>query len=210
MNADQVIEGIGRAVEATKPAQEYCLFWLDLWPMCMTKAEWSGWMQVFGVMIAIHFSARNALKMWRLEKSDQQERSDRRAEVLAMRLTGNVGSFWTLYDRMIVELAESPSDISFPLAKRWLDLLSDSHNEIKESDVDLIGEADRGVGLVLAAAVVNLNRMNEMLRLCVNNAEIRKSLDRAIRVAANNGAKQFAAASARVDQFLVVRGLLNS
>lgn len=25
---------------------EYCLLWIDWWPLCMTKAEWSGWCQV--------------------------------------------------------------------------------------------------------------------------------------------------------------------
>lgn len=53
MNADQVIEGIGRAVAAANPAQEYCLFYWNVWPMCMTKAEWAGWMQAIGVLATI-------------------------------------------------------------------------------------------------------------------------------------------------------------
>lgn len=53
MNADQVIESIGNVVAAAKPAQEYCLFYWDVWPMCMTKAEWSGWMQAIGVLATI-------------------------------------------------------------------------------------------------------------------------------------------------------------
>lgn len=53
MNADQVIEGIGQAVAAVAP-QEYCLFWSDYWWwMCMTKSEWSGWMQAVGAVLAI-------------------------------------------------------------------------------------------------------------------------------------------------------------
>lgn len=33
-----------------EPAAEYCFLWIQWWPMCMTKAEWSGWMQaIFSV-----------------------------------------------------------------------------------------------------------------------------------------------------------------
>lgn len=53
MNADQVIEGIGKAVAATKPAQEYCFLWIDWWPMCMTKSEWAAWGQVFAVTVTL-------------------------------------------------------------------------------------------------------------------------------------------------------------
>lgn len=35
------------------PTPEYCLLWIDWWPLCMTKAEWSGWMQAIGAAIAI-------------------------------------------------------------------------------------------------------------------------------------------------------------
>lgn len=58
MNADQVIEGIGKAVAATNPPQEYCLLWSDYWWwMCMSKAEWAGWMQAIGAVLAIVASA---------------------------------------------------------------------------------------------------------------------------------------------------------
>lgn len=53
MNADQVIEGIGKVVAAAKPAQEYCFLWIDWWPMCMAKNEWSGWVQSIGVLVAM-------------------------------------------------------------------------------------------------------------------------------------------------------------
>lgn len=76
MDANQLIKSVGEAVVNTKPAQEYCLFWSDWWPLCMTKSEWSGWMQFFGaisaliIAIAIPFfqnlaNRRNNLKMAR-------------------------------------------------------------------------------------------------------------------------------------------------
>lgn len=53
MDANQLAEAIARAVELAKPAQEYCFLWIDWWPMCMTKAEWSGWMQAIGSALAL-------------------------------------------------------------------------------------------------------------------------------------------------------------
>lgn len=56
MKTEQVFEGFGKAVAATQPAQEYCFFWVQHWSMCMTKAEWSGWMQAIGTFAAILFA----------------------------------------------------------------------------------------------------------------------------------------------------------
>lgn len=55
MDSNQLAEALARAVEAAKPAAEYCLLakqdhW---WTVCMTKAEWSGWMQAIGSMVAL-------------------------------------------------------------------------------------------------------------------------------------------------------------
>lgn len=76
MKTDQLIEGIGQAVAATKPMQEYCLFWWDWWPMCMTKAEWSGWMQAIGALAAL------AIAMW---LSGSQMRAERRHSLINAR-----------------------------------------------------------------------------------------------------------------------------
>lgn len=35
------------------PVQEYCLLWIDHWSTCMTKGEWSGWMQAVFSVVAI-------------------------------------------------------------------------------------------------------------------------------------------------------------
>lgn len=42
---------------APAPAVEYCLLWINWWPLCMTKAEWSGWVQAIGSVAAIFASA---------------------------------------------------------------------------------------------------------------------------------------------------------
>lgn len=53
MDVNQLIEGIGAATAAAKPAQEYCLLFIDWWPMCMTKSEWAAWLQFLGVGAAL-------------------------------------------------------------------------------------------------------------------------------------------------------------
>lgn len=66
MDANQLAEGIARAVEAAKPAQEYCFLWIDHWSMCMTKAEWSGWMQAGGSALALAIAI--ALPNWQAHR----------------------------------------------------------------------------------------------------------------------------------------------
>ena len=53
MNADQLIENLGKAAAAAQPTDEYCFMWIDWWVTCLTKAEWSGWMQFFGSILAL-------------------------------------------------------------------------------------------------------------------------------------------------------------
>jgi len=35
------------------PAPEYCFLWIDWWPLCMSKSEWSGWAQAIGAIVAL-------------------------------------------------------------------------------------------------------------------------------------------------------------
>lgn len=64
MTGQELYDGVARAVEAAKPAQEYCFVGIQHWSTCMTKAEWSGWMQAIGsfvaLLIAIGIPAFNA------------------------------------------------------------------------------------------------------------------------------------------------------
>ena len=82
-------DGMVRAVEAAQSAQEYCLlwFWTDWWPMCMTKAEWSGWMQAVFSALAIYAASR--LTRWQIEQnrlSTQREADSRRLEMAEVAL----------------------------------------------------------------------------------------------------------------------------
>lgn len=53
MDTDKLMKALGDAAAAARPSQEYCLFWYDSWATCMTKAEWSGWMQAIGALVAL-------------------------------------------------------------------------------------------------------------------------------------------------------------
>ncbi|MGF6211820.1 hypothetical protein [Comamonas sp. 4034] len=65
MDTNQLVTAIGEAVANARPAQEYCLLWGDLqinsWWSCMTKSEWSGWMQAIFGALAILSSALLAI-----------------------------------------------------------------------------------------------------------------------------------------------------
>ena len=60
------------------PFQEYCFLWIDHWSTCMSKAEWSGWMQAIGAVLALFIA------IW---ISGHQRRVDKRNAVLQARIT---------------------------------------------------------------------------------------------------------------------------
>ncbi|MEQ6471545.1 hypothetical protein [Comamonas sp. wu1-DMT] len=57
MNAEELIEGVGKAAVGGDPSQVYCLFAIEHWSTCMTKAEWAGWMQAIFSVLAIAAAA---------------------------------------------------------------------------------------------------------------------------------------------------------
>lgn len=59
------------------PTPEFCFLWIDWWPLCMTKAEWSGWAQAIGAMLALTIAIAVPAKA----RSDA--RKDAKAAVLA-------------------------------------------------------------------------------------------------------------------------------
>lgn len=82
MTAQELYDGVARAVEAAKPAQEYCFLWIDHWSTCMTKAEWSGWMQAVFSVAAILAAA--LLTRWQI--THQQETAQRLAALRRLEL----------------------------------------------------------------------------------------------------------------------------
>lgn len=80
MDVNQLAEAIALAVEAAKPAPEYCWGLLD-WSVCMSKSEWAAWVQAvfsliaigaaFGVAWTSHFLQRRSDLSRMLQVADQ-------------------------------------------------------------------------------------------------------------------------------------------
>lgn len=73
MDKNQLIEDLARAVEAAKPVQEYCFLGCQHWSTCMTKAEWSGWMQAIFSVLAIWAAVRLATRQRRQVITDNHD-----------------------------------------------------------------------------------------------------------------------------------------
>jgi len=93
MDANQLAEALARAVEAAKPAAEYCFLanqdrW---WTVCMTKGEWSGWMQAIFSIVAIGTAFLVAFIAHYLETQRVRERELVLADHVALRVRHSVG-----------------------------------------------------------------------------------------------------------------------
>lgn len=69
---------------------EYCLLWIDWWPLCMTKAEWANWTQALVAGIAVVAGAAYVLWGHQLER-DRSDMASRAVE--AQRIEGVVYLF---------------------------------------------------------------------------------------------------------------------
>lgn len=68
---------------STDPAPEYCVLWIQWWPLCMTKAEWSGWVQAIGSIAALVAGVLIVRWQLRRQKNDVIEDEVRRLETLS-------------------------------------------------------------------------------------------------------------------------------
>lgn len=89
MDANQLAEAIARAVEAAKPAQDYCWGLLG-WSACMSKSEWAAWVQAVFSIVAIGAAFLVAwishYLHWQSERRRQLELADQVALRVARRL----------------------------------------------------------------------------------------------------------------------------
>lgn len=58
------------SLTAEPTAVEYCFLWIKHWSFCMTKSEWSGWVQAIGSIAAIVFAV--ILPLW-LERGGKRK-----------------------------------------------------------------------------------------------------------------------------------------
>ena len=56
------------------PTPEYCFLSINWWPLCMTKAEWSGWIQaIFSVVAILAAFAISEIQQRRLRKASNEQ-----------------------------------------------------------------------------------------------------------------------------------------
>lgn len=75
MNTDQVIEGIGKAVAAAKPAQEYCFLGSNWSPLCLPLPDWFGGLGLFVSVLAAIGTVGAVIVSLRLARKSDVERS---------------------------------------------------------------------------------------------------------------------------------------
>lgn len=105
MNTDQLIEGIGRAVELAKPAPELCMGVFG----CMTKSEWAAWAQavfsVIGILIAVAIPY--------IQAAIQKRSEDKKEAKLLLdnyrRSYGDFSLYSTLFKNLLDGIAKSTS-----------------------------------------------------------------------------------------------------
>lgn len=82
------VDNIGRLIENLRqtPAPEYCFLWIDWWPMCMTKAEWSGWVQAIGsiaaILVAVKVASQQHERAVQAKRDEEADRIEARAQLL--------------------------------------------------------------------------------------------------------------------------------
>lgn len=103
MDANQLITAVGEAVAAAKPAQEICLRWVpNDWWSCMTKGEWSGWMQAVGSLIGLMIAIGVPLYIQRRDRGAQKEIARMEAGIFASEFLVNANKTLAALPRFTV------------------------------------------------------------------------------------------------------------
>lgn len=113
---------------------EYCLLWVDWWPLCMSKTEWSGWMQALGSIAAILIAWRSVRsQIQHAQEGRRKDREDREKAVL--RLVAGLAGDATRALRHIAQLCN----------ERWL---NGGRLRLGSERLDEVREAIRSVPVV--------------------------------------------------------------
>lgn len=123
MDADHLVKALARAVKVAEPAPEFCLKVLKQeWWTCMTKAEWSGWVQAVGSIAALYIALRIA--------AAQGHREQARAERLAYK---RVVSFIGILRMVLQNMSTKHSDVSIQLVRNSRAVLQEALSEARST-----------------------------------------------------------------------------
>lgn len=106
---------------------DYCLLWIDWWPICMNKSEWASWAQATFTVLAIYFAVRTAGHQGR---HASRLESERRRVARVVRIKTLHALFVNIQG--VLELLRS-SLARGPNAAKWEDLalLTDTADQLK-------------------------------------------------------------------------------
>ena len=132
-------------------SENYCLFFIDWWPLCMTKSEWSGWMQAVGSVMAIlagFFVAERTLKI--------QSKLQLQREMEAKRIKDRM-QFYIIAD--LLQAAESWGEHILGVAEKKETISLESAIYIGQSVVDSL----RSITLDHIPAVEAIRRVHMVI-----------------------------------------------
>ncbi len=90
-------------------APDYCLFWINWWPLCMPKAEWASWVQAVGSIVAICAAIGIVLLQHKLERKNITISHAREAVALQFGALQLIGAVHGLAEKLHKELVETPN-----------------------------------------------------------------------------------------------------
>lgn len=176
MESNQLLEGLGRAVEAAKPAQEYCLRVLDQsWWSCMTKAEWSGWMQAVFSVVAIFASCAVSLILYVKQKNAQRRENERFAEIFAMEWYAYCGAYTFVFSHLKDEAEKSMPMMGLNNLKRWKNVFSDFKIP-GDSELAAFAKLDNNLSKNFVKVKVGLENISTALDHCIERSVASKSM----------------------------------
>lgn len=118
---------------AAEGAAEYCLFWIDVWWLCLTKNEWASWVQALGTLLTL------AVAGWVAWYEVRQRRLDANRSS-AMRLTAQIHLIDLAMNDILVYSGEcrrpsvSPENHVAPAHKR----LTDAITRVQEIEIVML------------------------------------------------------------------------
>lgn len=154
------------------PSPEYCFLWIDWWPMCMTKTEWSGWVQAIGAVAAIAIGA--GAVWWQVRKAHTAAQEARGAEDIRILSLIAIANFDCIKALKIAKLQREDVSLMHRTLKGF-----DAHcNEL--ASIPLLQIPDHWVAAVRARAVQEGPRLRYRMFLS-RESNVLASIDQSLK-----------------------------
>ena len=181
---------------------EYCLFFIQWWPLCMSKSEWSSWVQAIGSIGAIliaGWAVRHQVKKAQVlqrESVQEQRVHERNAELRAFKLA--IAQYEVLSDTVRTALADARGDLfTSRLFPTVIAALETQLFTVRGLRLQVMPEAITDEVLSLATAVADLAIQLQALTVPRDNGQVSLILGKA-----QANAQFFAKVRSRIDALL--------